>query len=109
MIDAFPEDSMFKLRSVFKSWINDKITEYGSLLVQIPPTQANIVERKVFSEWEELLNRLKIKRIEHHLPYKPPKKGYIRMQDPYCIGINRKRDIEIDQDMAMKILTLGLP
>jgi len=106
------EDLVFKLRMLLRSWINDKIIAYESLLWQNTHSSAawaNIVERKVFSDWEELLNRLKIKRIEHHLPQRPPKEGCIRMQDPYCIGINRKRDIEIDHETAMKILTLGLP
>lgn len=59
-------------------------------------------------EWDEYLNSLDIRRIEHHLERKP-RKGHIRIRDPFMLGPNRRRDLEISLDTANKIMTLGLP
>lgn len=59
-------------------------------------------------EWDAYLNKLDIKRVEHHLDRKV-RRGHIRIRDPFMLGPNRRRDLEISLDTANKIMILGLP
>lgn len=59
-------------------------------------------------EWDEYLNKLDIKRVEHHLNRRV-RRGHIRIRDPFMLGPNRRRDLEMSLDTANKIMTLGLP
>lgn len=47
-------------------------------------------------------------RVEHHLR-RPLRKGHIRIDDPFMLGRNRKRDLEMTPEQAAKILALGIP
>lgn len=58
--------------------------------------------------WDEKLNTLGIRRVEHHLK-RPTRKGHIRIGDPFMVGPNRRRDLEMTSEQAEKILFLGIP
>lgn len=58
--------------------------------------------------WDETLNILGVRRVEHHLR-RPPRDGHIRIGDPFAIGPNGRRDLEMTQEQAEKILVLGIP
>lgn len=58
--------------------------------------------------WDETLNALGIRRVEHHLQ-RPPRKGHIRINDPFMVGPNRRRHLEMTPEQANKILFLGIP
>jgi len=64
--------------------------------------------REAGIKWDEKLNSLDIRRIEHHLG-RPHRKGYIRIHDPFAIGSNSRRDLELTREQAMKIAFLGIP
>lgn len=63
--------------------------------------------REAGIRWDERLNSLDIRRIEHHLG-RPHRKGYIRIEDPFASGSNSRRDLEMTRDQALKIAVLGI-
>ena len=99
-MEATIEDKIYQ---TFQVWLDAKIELYWQ-----HHAACNLGSR-VGSDWEDLLNLLDIRRIEHHLPHRPIQKGCIRMLDPWRLGINRNRDLEMSKDTALKILTLGVP
>ena len=58
--------------------------------------------------WDQTLNVLGVRRIEDHLRI-PHRKGYIRFRDPFVLGSNKNRDLEMSVDQVNKILVLGMP
>lgn len=59
-------------------------------------------------KWDAYLNELDIRRVEHHLDRKP-REGHIRIRDPFMLGPNRRRDLEMPLETANKIVVMGLP
>jgi len=58
--------------------------------------------------WDQTLNVLGVRRIEDHLGI-PHRKGHIRFRDPFILGPNKDRDLEMSVDLANNILVLGIP
>ena len=94
------EEIKFKVKALLRQWLDDRILALFG---------AEALMKRISSDWDDLLNRLHIRRIEHHLPERAVRKGCFRIQDPFRIGVNRNRDLEIELDTANKMLVLGLP
>ena len=97
------EEVKSKVTVLLRQWLDDRILS-GSA-----NSTASALKKRISSDWDGLLNRLHIRRIENHLPKRTVRKGCFRIQDPFRIGVNRNRDLEIELDTANKMLVLGLP
>lgn len=69
------------------------------------PNEFDKFKQELGIKWDDFLNKLKIKRIDH--PKKPVPKGHIRIKDPHWRKHNRF--IEISEDEALRYMTLGFP
>jgi hypothetical protein len=101
-----------RVETIFRDWIDlnfHKKYDFASTFTSQSWKDWHAEAIREFGiEWDRTLNALGIRRIEHHLNI-PPRKGYIRIIDPFIHGPNYRRDLELTMHQATKILTLGIP
>ena len=101
-------------RRRLQSWIDDKVKEKMKMNKPVQATHIDeflaAVRAEIYADWEDLLNRLHIRSIEH-LEARPLKEGCFRIKDcfPSPCPLWENRYIEISLDVANKIIILGIP
>lgn len=107
------DDLKEKVRRMFADWLEANFSaKKNGLLASLndPKWLKKYHEflRSAGIEWDQTLNVLNVRRIEDHLGI-PHRKGYIRFRDPFVLGPNNARDLEMSVDLANNILVLGMP
>jgi len=95
-----------------QAWVEINFHEKSGLLGSIGSSDWLVRYKRFVRDsgikWDEYLNQLDIKRIEHHLDQKPIE-GHIRIRDPFTLGPNSGRDLEMPLETANKIVFMGMP
>jgi hypothetical protein len=95
-----------------QAWVDVNFLQKSGLLGSIGSSNWLVRYKRFVRDssikWDEYLNQLDIKRIEHHLDRKP-REGNIRIRDPFALGTNSRRDLEMPLETANKIVFMGMP